>query len=360
MPKQRTDRFDPEYNEPSPDLWRPNLTNLARLSLTNWIPSGATAYTEKDAINRLGNLHGRTSLPFDASGTTIAPPQAALDPYRDIKSHHDPSVPVRVFAKRSYSEVSSGSDSVFADSVDEEGPWEPDDPRLTGVGKNQLDNESWEEAFRKENHRPPEGDEVESRLAQGEFYADSKYFRTYAYENVVPCKALATNRHCILLLGKAMLRFGAPVHRLQGMIKAAQKALDIDHASFIFLPATMLASFGDSEFGCADLRLVKQTTSLDLGRVTQTYGIYKDLTRKIIGAGEAAHQLEKLLDPDAPACWTQRTRCLFAFIQGFLVSIVAFNGCLIDAVVAGLFGLFVFTLGTYPASHSTVFSIVYE
>lgn len=167
-------------------------------------------------------------------------------------------------------------------------------------------------------------------------------------------------RHCLLRLGKAFIRFGAPTHRLEGIMKAARQALQLKEAHFIVLPALMIISFGDGEQGSTEMRLIKTPASLDLGCLSETYAIYKDLTHSRIGASEGAERLGDLLRTDRPPFWNKWARCFFGFSTAFLVCPMAFGGSLIDALAAGLFGAFVSFLSLYATAKSSVFSTFYE
>lgn len=143
-------------------------------------------------------------------------------------------------------------------------------------------------------------------------------------------------------------------------MKAARQALGLREAHFILLPSLMLVSFGDGVQGSTEMRLVKTPTGLDLGRLSETYSIYKDITHSRIGASEAAERLGSLLSPDNKPFWGRGARICFGFLTAFLVCPMAFSGSLIDAVVAGIFGTFVSTLSIYASASSSVFATLYE
>jgi uncharacterized membrane protein YjjP (DUF1212 family) len=188
------------------------------------------------------------------------------------------------------------------------------------------------------------------------------FFSLYEIHPLTPfsCSAGSVKRHCLLRLGKAFIRFGAPTHRLEGIMKAARQALGLREAHFILLPSLMLVSFGDGVQGSTEMRLVKTPTGLDLGRLSETYAIYKDITHSRIGASEAAERLGKLLSPDTKPFWRSHIRICFGFLTAFLVCPMAFNGSLIDAIVAGIFGAFVSTLSIFASASPSVFSTLYE
>jgi len=173
---------------------------------------------------------------------------------------------------------------------------EEDDPRITGIPRNTDDIALWRKSFEMENGRvPSQEDEAKFLKSQcNEPLPPAKY----TYLTLFSHAAGSVKRHCLLRLGKAFIRFGAPTHRLEGIMKAARQALGLREAHLILLPSLMLVSFGDGVQGSTEMRLVKTPTGLDLGRLSETYEIYKDITHSRICASEAAERLGKLLSPD--------------------------------------------------------------
>lgn len=143
-------------------------------------------------------------------------------------------------------------------------------------------------------------------------------------------------------------------------MKAARQALGLRETHLILLPSLMLVSFGDGVQGSTEMRLVKTPTGLDLGRLSETYEIYKDITHSRIGASEAAERLGKLLSPERTPFWGPPARICFGFLTAFFVCPMAFGGSLVDAAVAGLFGAFVSALSIYASASSSVFCTLYE
>ncbi|KAF8315443.1 hypothetical protein DL93DRAFT_2057370, partial [Clavulina sp. PMI_390] len=161
-------------------------------------------------------------------------------------------------------------------------------------------------------------------------------------------------------LGQAFIRFGAPNHRLEGLMKAANEALQLREVRFVVLPSSMLIAFGDGSTGSSEISLVKGKPVLDIYRLSETYRIYKSLTHGIMGAYTADSELAMLLDKDWTPVWSEYMRLAFAFWTAFIVCPMAFGGSLLDAVVAGIFGTGVALCSFRFASGNTVFSTLFE
>lgn len=68
-------------------------------------------------------------------------------------------------------------------------------------------------------------------------------------------------------------RFGAPTHRLEAQIQATGRVLDIS-VQCIYLPGMMLVSFGDAATHTSELKVLKQPSGLDLGKMKEAFAIY--------------------------------------------------------------------------------------
>jgi uncharacterized membrane protein YjjP (DUF1212 family) len=77
----------------------------------------------------------------------------------------------------------------------------------------------------------------------------------------------------ILKLARAMMMFGGPSHRLQSQIKSTAHVLDIE-LSCMYLPDVLLISFDDSSTSTSNLKFIKQSSSLDLGKLDDAYMLY--------------------------------------------------------------------------------------
>lgn len=170
----------------------------------------------------------------------------------------------------------------------------------------------------------------------------------------------SSKRQFLLLLARAWIRFGAPTHRLESIMIATASALQLAQVRFIILPATMLVSFGDGDEGATSLQLIREAPGLDLGRLSRTYEVYKDITHGRKSAREGLAELREFMSPDYVLPYSKPLRVFFGFAASFLVCPMAFGGSIIDASVAGLLGGFVAFLSLYAASRSEAFAVIYE
>lgn len=93
---------------------------------------------------------------------------------------------------------------------------------------------------------------------------------------------------------KALMRYGAPTHRLEEYMNMSARVLEIE-AQFLYIPGCMIISFDDSSIHTTEVKLVRTTQGVDLGKLRDTHEIYKDVVYDHIGVEEATKQLEEVL-----------------------------------------------------------------
>ena len=77
----------------------------------------------------------------------------------------------------------------------------------------------------------------------------------------------------ILKLTRAFMMFGGPSHRLQAQIQATARVLDIE-LSCMYLPDVMLISFDDGSTGTSNIKFIRQSSTLDMGKLYDGFRLY--------------------------------------------------------------------------------------
>ncbi len=70
-----------------------------------------------------------------------------------------------------------------------------------------------------------------------------------------------------------MMMFGGPTHRLQAQIQSTAHVLEIS-LSCMYLPDVMLIAFDDDVTSTSSVKLVRQGSSLDLGKLQDAHKVY--------------------------------------------------------------------------------------
>ncbi|KAK4996393.1 hypothetical protein LTR66_003977, partial [Elasticomyces elasticus] len=97
----------------------------------------------------------------------------------------------------------------------------------------------------------------------------------------------------LLKLCRALMQYGAPTHRLEEYLKMSARVLEID-GQFLYIPSCMFMSFDDPSTHTTEVKLVRVTQGLDLGKLRDTHEVYKDVVHDRIGVEEATQRLDEV------------------------------------------------------------------
>jgi uncharacterized membrane protein YjjP (DUF1212 family) len=95
-------------------------------------------------------------------------------------------------------------------------------------------------------------------------------------------------------LCKALMMYGAPTHRLEEYMNMSARVLEIE-AQFLYMPGCMIMAFDDSSVHTSEVKLVRTTQGVDLGRLQDVHEIYKDVVHDRIAVDEATPRLEAIM-----------------------------------------------------------------
>ena len=94
---------------------------------------------------------------------------------------------------------------------------------------------------------------------------------------------IVSRQEFILKLARAMMMFGGPTHRMQALIMATAKVLDIQ-LSCMYLPDVMLISFDDPSTSTSNIKFIRQGSALDIGKLQEANELYwKVRARRVVG-----------------------------------------------------------------------------
>lgn len=165
-------------------------------------------------------------------------------------------------------------------------------------------------------------------------------------------------RHRYLMgLCRALMRFGAPTHRLEEYMAMTARVLEVD-AQFLYLPGCMIMAFDDSTTRTTEFKLVRVAQGVDLGRLADTHSVYKNVVHDIIGVDEATKQLEEIMNrkPRFPT-W------FLVFMYGLASATVgpfAFQARPIDMPISFILGCMLGFMQLVLAQKSALYSNVFE
>ncbi|KAJ5377195.1 uncharacterized protein N7496_004604 [Penicillium cataractarum] len=169
---------------------------------------------------------------------------------------------------------------------------------------------------------------------------------------------LLSRQRYLIRLCRALMKYGAPTHRLEEYMRMTARVLEID-GQFLYIPGCMIISFDDTSTHTTEVRVVRSNQGIDLGKLADVHEIYKEVIHDVIGVEEAIQRLDETMKRH------NKFHILFLiFAHGCASASVgpfAFNARPIDMPIAFLLGclLGVLQLILYPKSslYSNVFEI---
>ncbi|KAJ5212375.1 uncharacterized protein N7498_004021 [Penicillium cinerascens] len=167
---------------------------------------------------------------------------------------------------------------------------------------------------------------------------------------------LARQRY-IMQLCRALMRYGAPTHRLEEYMQMTARVLEVS-GQFLYLPGCMIMSFDDPTTRTAEVKLVRMVQGVDLGRLADTHNVYKNVVHDLIGVEEATHELDEIMSRKP-----RFNKWIIVLMYGFASASVgpfAFEARPIDMPVIFFLGCLVGFMQHVLAPRSVLYSNVFE
>ncbi|GAB0135663.1 hypothetical protein EsDP_00003994 [Epichloe bromicola] len=166
-----------------------------------------------------------------------------------------------------------------------------------------------------------------------------------------------TRQGYIIKLCRALMLYGAPTHRLEEYLSMTARVLEID-GQFLYLPGCMLVSFDDRSTHTTEVRIVRTSQGIDLGKLKDVHQIYKEVMHDVIGTDDGIRLLDDLMSSrDKFSAWT---RVLVFGLTSATCAPFSFSARLIDLPIVFCFGCLVGLLQLIVAPKSNMYSNVFE
>lgn len=143
--------------------------------------------------------------------------------------------------------------------------------------------------------------------------------------------------HChkfIIETARSLLAFGAPAHRLESQLTRAAQVLEIQ-AEFMLLPNVVFISFHDPEQSNqgSGLHVIKRTGGISISQLRDAQHVYRDVVSLKATPEHGWRSLLAIQHSKTP--YSERIRVGVAFLCGAVITILAFDGSFLDAIIAG-------------------------
>lgn len=168
---------------------------------------------------------------------------------------------------------------------------------------------------------------------------------------------LLSRQRYLIRLCRALMKYGAPTHRLEEYMHMTARVLEID-GQFLYIPGCMIISFDDASTHTTEVKVVRSSQGIDLGKLADVHEIYKEVIHDVIGVEEAIRRLEETMKKPS------KFHILFLiFAHGCASASVgpfAFNARPVDMPVAFLLGCLLGVLQLILSPKSSLYSNVFE
>ncbi|KAJ5503705.1 hypothetical protein N7463_006579 [Penicillium fimorum] len=161
----------------------------------------------------------------------------------------------------------------------------------------------------------------------------------------------------IMQLCRALMRYGAPTHRLEEYMQMTARVLEVS-GQFLYLPGCMIMSFDDPATRTAEVKLVRMVQGVDLGRLADTHNVYKNVVHDLIGVEEATQELDEIMQRKPRV-----NKWVLVLVYGLASATVgpfAFMARPIDMPIIFCLGCIVGLMQHIIAPRSTLYSNVFE
>lgn len=169
-------------------------------------------------------------------------------------------------------------------------------------------------------------------------------------------ETIARQRY-LMKLCRALMLYGAPTHRLEEYMKMSARVLEIE-AQFLYIPGSMIISFDDTQTHTTEVKLVRITQGLDLGKLRDTHEVYKEVVHDRIGVEEATQRIDEVLK--RPARYKPWALIPVYGLASASVGPFAFGARPIDLPIAFVLGCILGILQLIIAPRSDLYQNVFE
>ncbi|OQD73166.1 hypothetical protein PENDEC_c016G00338 [Penicillium decumbens] len=169
--------------------------------------------------------------------------------------------------------------------------------------------------------------------------------------------AILARQQYIMQLCRALMKYGAPTHRLEEYMMMTSNVLEIK-AQFMYIPGCMFMSFDDPLTRTAEVKIIRVVQGLDLSRLAETHNVYKNVVHDVISVEDATNDLDQIMQ--RKPLYNRWTKVLLTGLSSVAVGPYSFSARPIDLPIIFLLGSLVGFMQHILAPSSATYSNVLE
>lgn len=169
--------------------------------------------------------------------------------------------------------------------------------------------------------------------------------------------ALLARQQYIMQLCRALMKYGAPTHRLEEYMLMTSNVLEVK-AQFLYIPGCMFMSFDDPLTRTAEVKIIRVVQGLDLSRLAETHNVYKNVVHDLVGVESATQDLDEIMQRKPR--YNRWTLVLLTGLASVAVGPYSFGARPIDLPIIFVLGCLVGFMQHILAPASATYSNVLE
>jgi uncharacterized membrane protein YjjP (DUF1212 family) len=169
--------------------------------------------------------------------------------------------------------------------------------------------------------------------------------------------AILARQQYIMQLCRALMKYGAPTHRLEEYMMMTSNVLEVK-AQFLYIPGCMFMSFDDALTRTAEVKIIRVVQGLDLSRLAETHNVYKNVVHDIVGVETATQDLDEIMQRKPR--YNRWTLVVLTGLASVAVGPYAFSARPIDLPIIFVLGCIVGFMQNVLAPASATYSNVLE
>lgn len=169
--------------------------------------------------------------------------------------------------------------------------------------------------------------------------------------------AILARQQYIMQLCRALMKYGAPTHRLEEYMMMTSNVLEVN-AQFMYIPGCMFMSFDDPLTRTAEVKIIRVVQGLDLSRLAETHNVYKNVVHDIVSVEQATQDLDEVMQRKPR--YGPWMRVLLTGLASVAVGPYSFSARPIDLPIIFILGCLVGVMQHILAPSSATYSNVLE
>ncbi|KAJ5655750.1 hypothetical protein N7507_007700 [Penicillium longicatenatum] len=169
--------------------------------------------------------------------------------------------------------------------------------------------------------------------------------------------AILARQQYIMQLCRALMKYGAPTHRLEEYMMMTSNVLEVN-AQFMYIPGCMFMSFDDPLTRTAEVKIIRVIQGLDLSRLAETHNVYKNVVHDIVSVEQATQDLDEIMQRKPR--YGRWMRVLLTGLASVAVGPYSFGARPIDLPIIFFLGCLVGIMQHILAPSSATYSNVLE